>query len=127
MLYRGNVTYYEEIKAISDLEKKHTKEFAEWSKTRYKIGISKQHLIMVTEGDLGQVPVALCRLACTSAITQAWGRLKCEFVRTVDMHHIVHEYATHGVEWCLIEGARHALDKLQQDYIEYAMHSSEGE
>jgi hypothetical protein len=108
MLYWGNISESKAKESISKLQKVHPTEFADWCKTPYKICTNDQCPIMAPEGDLGQVSVALCMLASASAITQAWGHLRCKFDSTVE------EYVSDGLERAHFEEAPQALDKLSR-------------
>uniref|UniRef100_A0A915DJG6 Tubulin/FtsZ 2-layer sandwich domain-containing protein n=1 Tax=Ditylenchus dipsaci TaxID=166011 RepID=A0A915DJG6_9BILA len=53
--------------------------FVDWCPTGFKVGINYQAPTVVPGGDLAKVPRAVCMLANTTAIAEAWARLDHKF------------------------------------------------
>ena len=54
-------------------------QFVDWCPTGFKVGINYQPATVVPGGDLAKVQRAVCMLANTTAISEAWARLDHKF------------------------------------------------
>ena len=54
-------------------------QFVDWCPTGFKVGINYQPPTVVPGGDLAKVQRAVCMLANTTAIAEAWARLDHKF------------------------------------------------
>ena len=65
--------------SIASIKLNKTVQFVDWCPTGFKVGINYQPPTVVPGGDLAKVSRAVCMLANTTAIQEAWARLDHKF------------------------------------------------
>ena len=79
MLYRGDVSAKDINKAIGLMKHNRAIRFVDWCPTGFKVGINYQPPTVVPGGDLAKVQRAVCCLANSTAILDAWESLNLKF------------------------------------------------
>ena len=79
LLYRGDVVPKDVNASIASIKMNKTVQFVDWCPTGFKVGINYQPPTVVPGGDLAKVTRAVCMLANTTAIQEAWSRLDRKF------------------------------------------------
>ena len=79
LLYRGDVVPKDVNASIAAIKTSKTIEFVDWCPTGFKVGINYQPPTVVPGADLAKVQRAVCCLANTTAIMEAWARLDHKF------------------------------------------------
>ncbi|MCP9265946.1 Tubulin alpha-3 chain [Dirofilaria immitis] len=110
LLYRGDVVPKDVNASIASIKTKRTIQFVDWCPTGFKVGINYQPPTVVPGGDLAKVPRAVCMLANTTAIAEAWARLDNKFDLMYAKRAFVHWYVGEGME----EGSSQKREKIWQ-------------
>lgn len=79
LLYRGDVVPKDVNAAIATLKMSKKIQFVDWCPTGFKVGINYQPPTVVPGGDLAKINRAVCALANTTAIQDAWANLDYKF------------------------------------------------
>lgn len=92
MLYRGSVVSKDINQAVSLLKSKRHIQFVDWCPTGFKIGINDKSPCFVPEGDVAKSTKALCMLANSTSIVEAWSNLNQKFDLMYHKRAFVHWY-----------------------------------
>ena len=94
LLYRGDVMPKDANAAVAQIKARRSVQFVDWCPTGFKLGINNQAPTMVPNADLAKVQRAVCMLANTTAIADAWSRLNHKFDLMYAKRAFVHWYVT---------------------------------
>merc|ERR1712131_165920 len=92
LLYRGDVVPKDANAAIAGIKARRSVQFVDWCPTGFKIGINNEAPTVPPGSDLAKVQRAVCMLANTTAIAEAWSRLNHKFDLMYAKRAFVHWY-----------------------------------
>jgi tubulin alpha len=104
--------------AVETVKRERAGQFVPWCRTGLKLGLNGRPPTAVARGDLASTPRALCMLANTTAVREAWDRIDRKFDLLWSRRAFVHWYEAEGLELETFREARVDLAALEQDYLE---------
>lgn len=125
MLYRGDVTPKDVNDSINVIKSKENIYFVNWCPTAFKVGINYQPPAVIPGGDLAKVRRAVCMLANTSAISEAWARIDYKFDLMYAKRAFIHWFLGEGMEEHEFADARENMAALEKDYEETGRDTSQ--
>lgn len=126
MLYRGPIPPKDITQSIVNIKQRNVN-FVNWCPTSFKIGINYQSPCYVPGSGLAATRIALCMIANTTAIAEAWARIDYKFDLMYAKRAYVHWYLGEGMEEGEFIEARENMAALEKDYEECSKDDVGGE
>lgn len=119
MLYRGNIIPRDVYESISLLNAKKLNKFVDYSKTRYKIGISSKLPASVPGSNNGMPQRALCMFANTTSVSSMFYQIIKKFRLLYSRKAFTHLFQTKDYWYNNnLDQAHDVIKKLHNDYYE---------
>ncbi|VEL24926.1 unnamed protein product [Protopolystoma xenopodis] len=121
LLFRGNVSPSEVYLSLMELKTNKGIDFVDWCPTGFKVGITSEPPVTVTESRVAQCSKNVIMLANNSAVGQAWQRLTHKFYLLYSKRSFIHWFIGEGMEESEFTDALSNMTTLVKDYEEASM------